>query len=132
MQSKLENWKTGIDHFNSGRYWEAHEAWERDWLTLPREEKLHIQILIHAAGVLCLIEKGRPSGAHSLLKTALAKMEQLSLWGGVSSVYPRVEISDLKKGLSELETVLRTQAQAPGVKLGRARLLLSPGPDALC
>jgi predicted metal-dependent hydrolase len=21
----------GVDLFNSGRYWEAHEAWEREW-----------------------------------------------------------------------------------------------------
>jgi Domain of unknown function (DUF309) len=131
MQSKLENWKAGIDHFNSGRYWEAHEAWERDWLTLPREEKLHIQILIQLAGVLFLIEKERVSGARSLLETALAKMVLLNELGGVSEIFPRVEILDLEMGLTELEELLRTSGPYKGIKFARARLLLSPL-DALC
>lgn len=24
--------KHGLDLFNSGRYWDAHEAWEREWM----------------------------------------------------------------------------------------------------
>jgi uncharacterized protein len=24
--------QAGIELFNDGRYWEAHEAWERDWM----------------------------------------------------------------------------------------------------
>jgi hypothetical protein len=127
MNSKLENWKAGIDHFNSGRYWEAHEAWERDWLRLPREEKLHIQILIQVAGVFFLLEKGRSRGARSLLASATAKMDQLAMLGGVSQVYPRVEISDLEKGLSDLGQLLRSSDRmVTDVKFGRARLLLSP------
>lgn len=131
MPSKLENWKAGIDHFNSKRYWEAHEAWERDWLVLPREEKLHIQILIQTAGILFLIDKGRVRGARSLLETALGKMELLAGLGGISSIYPRIEISNLKEDLTELRICLRTFLEPGHVKLGQARLLLSP-PDALC
>jgi hypothetical protein len=29
MTTGLEH---GIELFNSGRYWDAHEAWERDWM----------------------------------------------------------------------------------------------------
>lgn len=29
MSSGLQR---GIDLFNSGRYWDAHEAWEREWI----------------------------------------------------------------------------------------------------
>ena len=28
----VDGLKKGIELFNSGRYWEAHEAWERDWM----------------------------------------------------------------------------------------------------
>jgi hypothetical protein len=126
MNSKLENWKAGIDHFNSGRYWEAHEAWERDWLRLPREEKLHIQILIQVAGIFFLLEKGRLQGARSLLATAMLKMDQLSELGGVSKVYPRVEIPDLKKDLNGLDLLLGTSDRVDPPKFARARLLLSP------
>jgi hypothetical protein len=126
MNSKLENWKAGIDHFNSGHYWEAHEAWERDWLKLPQAEKLHIQILIQAAGVFFLLEKGRTRGARSLLSTAIAKMQQLAQLGGVEHVYPRVEIFELKKSLIELELLLQTSDRIGPFKFGRARLLLSP------
>jgi hypothetical protein len=126
MNSKIENWKAGIDHFNSGRYWEAHEAWERDWLRLPVAEKLHIQILIQVAGVFFLLEKGRSRGARSLLATAIAKTDQLASLGGMSQTYPRVEILDLEKGLSELSRLLQTSDQLLGLKFGQARLLLSP------
>jgi hypothetical protein len=118
----LENWKQGIDHFNAGRFWDAHEAWERGWLELPPEEKLHIQVLIQAAGVFYLVEKNRLSGAHSLLETALAKIQILRDAGGVEGIYPRVDIPGLEDMLRE---TLRTWPHLIQNSL-KARLLLSP------
>jgi predicted metal-dependent hydrolase len=45
----------GLDLFNNGYYWEAHEAWERLWQAAPRDSA-HSQLLqgliaLAAAGV---------------------------------------------------------------------------------
>ena len=32
MNSSTSGLQEGIDLFNAGHYWEAHEAWEREWM----------------------------------------------------------------------------------------------------
>ena len=39
----------GAALFNTGKFWEAHEAWEEAWLELENEEKLFLQGLIQVA-----------------------------------------------------------------------------------
>lgn len=39
----------GVELFNAGLYWEAHEAWEELWLELEDEPKLIVQGLIQLA-----------------------------------------------------------------------------------
>jgi hypothetical protein len=120
--TRLSDWQEGVDHFNSLRFWDAHEAWERGWLKLPPKEKTHIQICIQGAGVFYLIEKGRLRGAHSLAQAALGKMAWIREQGGIDSTFPRVEIPGLKEAL---ENFVQRQILAPKNRL-HARLLLSP------
>jgi hypothetical protein len=55
----------GIDLFNSGYYWEAHETWEGLWhgcgRTGPTADFLKALIKLAAAGVK--VREGRPEGA---------------------------------------------------------------------
>lgn len=39
----------GIELFNAGAWFEAHEAWEEVWLRCARQERLLVQALIHCA-----------------------------------------------------------------------------------
>ena len=39
----------GIELFNSGKFWEAHEAWEAIWLKHPEDGRFFIQGLIQLA-----------------------------------------------------------------------------------
>ena len=115
MQDFLANWQEGVEQFNARRFWEAHEAWERGWLKLPQKEKTHIQILIQAAGVFYLMEKGRTRGAQSLAQAALGKIQWLREQGGVDSSYPRVEVPGVE---AVLQDFVRT-----GILLGENRLV---------
>ena len=42
----------GIELFNSGEHWHAHEAWEPLWMGLEGDEKLFLQGFIMAAAML--------------------------------------------------------------------------------
>ncbi len=54
----------GIDLFNDGYYWEAHEAWEPIWHALgrtgPRADAIRALIKLAAAGVK--VREGQPHG----------------------------------------------------------------------
>jgi predicted metal-dependent hydrolase len=68
----------GAALFNTGKFWEAHEAWEEAWLELENEEKLFLQGLIQvAAGYHKATVQNQPRGCVSLLTTALEKLEPL-------------------------------------------------------
>lgn len=63
--SETEAFRWGLRLFDAGYYWEAHEAWESVWNSLPRHssEAAFVQGLIKlaASGVKCL--EGNRAGA---------------------------------------------------------------------
>lgn len=97
----LQAWRDGIVEFNLGRYWHAHEQWEKRWNFLPSPDREQIQSLIQAAAVFHLIERGRLSPARSLIRSMLQKREIVRERGGAS--LPRVEIPGIEELLRELE-----------------------------
>ncbi|GAB4388831.1 MAG: hypothetical protein Kow0025_10490 [Thermodesulfovibrionales bacterium] len=66
----------GMELFNEGRYFEAHEAWEMPWLRAEKgsAEKLFIQGLIMVAGALDHYVKGEHAGTEKLLDKGLARL----------------------------------------------------------
>jgi hypothetical protein len=60
-------YKRGIDLFNAGYYWEAHEAWEGLWHAqgrrVPTAEVLQGLIKLAAAGLK--VREGRPGGVRT-------------------------------------------------------------------
>lgn len=69
-------WEQGIDSFNSGDYWQAHEFWEAGWKTLQGPERTYIQALIQFCGALVHLQKGRLGPAQSLSNLALQKLSE--------------------------------------------------------
>ena len=65
----------GTAAFNSGRYWDAHEAWESAWRTLKGPDKALLQAYIMAAGALVLLEKRRPDPARRLARRYFERMK---------------------------------------------------------
>ena len=61
--------RRGLDLFNHGYFWEAHEAWEEPWQGLARDSAtaLHLQALIRmaAAALKLVMEEPRGVRAHA-------------------------------------------------------------------
>jgi hypothetical protein len=85
----IRAWKEGAIEFNAGRYWEAHERWERGWKGLPAPERAWVQGWIQLAGVLVLLGKGRARPAQALRMRALIKLNEAR---EISRVRPRLTI----------------------------------------
>lgn len=69
----------GVALFDAGHYFEAHEVWERPWLTEPDPEvRRFLQALIQlAAGFHKLRSPGGGPSAARLLGKAIAKLADL-------------------------------------------------------
>ncbi len=89
----LEQWQSseaytrGIELFNAGYYWEAHELWEEVWKVMERQGALAelLKGLIKLAAVGIKIRQGRPNAARSLLARATKHFESVA---GQCSVNP--------------------------------------------
>jgi len=57
-------WLYALELFNSGYYWESHEAWEHFWNQLGRTtpEARFVQGLIHLAAACVKLREGKPEG----------------------------------------------------------------------
>ena len=92
----------GLGLFNSGSFFEAHEALEDVWRASPKPEKKFLQGLIQVAVALHHHGKGNFVGARSLLKRA---SRNLSLYpenfGGVHLHSLLNSIADWQRALDE-------------------------------
>ena len=68
----------GVDLFNFGFYWEAHEAWEPVWHRSGHESAAGIfaKALVQGAAVMLLQRTGRPGGIERLLARARRNFER--------------------------------------------------------
>jgi len=67
----------GIDHFNAGRYFDAHEVWEEIWLRSSGDTKTFYQMLIQAAVGLHHYERGNARGAKGMYNNVVDKLNRL-------------------------------------------------------
>ncbi len=85
----VEQWREcssylwGIDLFNAGFYWEAHEAWEQVWIAVARQgtiaDFLKALIKLAAAGV-----KARENRSYGVIRHANRCLELLSYLGNLT------------------------------------------------
>ena len=79
--------------FEAGEFFEAHEYWERVWLTAPEPEKTLLQALIQVAASFHHFHRGNSSGTTSLLRSALRRLERYpGSFAGVAIAPLRVAI----------------------------------------
>lgn len=73
----------GVEQFNRGEYFAAHETWERLWLEAGGQKKLFLQGTIQLAAAFHHLGRGNTRGARTLLRAGRAKLEQISpvFWG---------------------------------------------------
>lgn len=56
------DYREGVDLFNRGEFWHAHEAWETRWLRSSGRARLFIQGLIQVAAALVHWQRGNHRG----------------------------------------------------------------------
>ncbi len=69
--------REGLEEYAAGRYWNAHERWERVWRGLRGDERHYVQGLIMLAAAAWHVERGRESTARRLLYRAAAHFAQM-------------------------------------------------------
>ncbi len=73
-----EKFRKGLEQFNRGQFFEAHETWEEIWLASPEPERSFLQGIIQVAAAFHHYTRGNPAGAESLLAVGLKKLERFS------------------------------------------------------
>jgi uncharacterized protein len=104
--SQHEAYLGGVDLFNHGYYWEAHEAWESAWHAVGRRGAIAdlLKGLIHLAAAGVKLREDRPTGVVSHLQKASALFEKTAAAAGDRS---------LGLSLSELLQTTREAARQP-------------------
>ena len=77
--------RRGVDQFNRGEYWHAHESWEGEWLATTGDRAQLLQGLIQLAAACYHVQKGRPRNAEKLRGISLRRLSSLpDGFGGVN------------------------------------------------
>ncbi|MCI0423313.1 MAG: DUF309 domain-containing protein [Acidobacteria bacterium] len=73
--SEEEYFERGVALFNSGKFWEAHEAWEEIWKNRPEDGRFFIQGLIQLAAAYHQLGKRVHRGVLIHLKQAQERLK---------------------------------------------------------
>src|SRR5262245_7987751 len=99
-----DSFEAGINFFNGGRYFEAHEVWEDMWRSSQGPLRMFYQGLVQAAVGLHHLSHGNLNGAAAQLRKSLSKLEQ----------YPeRFGRIDNGKLIADLRNVLKAMTPQP-------------------
>ena len=93
----------GLDLFNHGYYWEAHEAWEGLWHACGRRGRLadFFKGLIQLAVAGVKLREGRPEGVRSHAARAAALFEQVP-----ENVFMGLSLADLQAAAKRCEAAI--------------------------
>ena len=123
MTLSNESFRLGVDLFNRGHFFEAHEALEDVWRALPRDSasrrrfRLHLQGLIQVAVAFHHYSTGNLVGARSVLARALRNLR------GAERSFPDLDFDGLRAELADWQrhlagTGLRPRAAHISFKVG--------------
>jgi hypothetical protein len=68
--------RRGLEQFNRGEFFEAHETWEEIWLASPEPERTFLQGIIQISAAFHHYSRSNHKGACSLMEAGLKKLEQ--------------------------------------------------------
>lgn len=66
----------GIEHFNAGRFFQAHETWETAWHPSPSDEREFWQGMTQLAVGFTHYQRGNPKGSVTLLQRGARKISK--------------------------------------------------------
>ena len=109
MNSHEKNrlYQRGLEAFNSGRFFDAHELWEDVWRETPEPDKRFLQGLIQVAAAFHHYSRGNMLGTRKLLQAGLLKLDAFPATHGGLAIEPlRAAVRDW------LQTMARGEAPA--------------------
>jgi uncharacterized protein len=90
-----ENHRLGIGHFNAGRFFPAHEAWETAWKQAKgTEEEEFFKGLSQLGAGYVHYRRGNPHGAHTLLRRATSRIRRFGPRRRGLDLVSLVEVAD--------------------------------------
>jgi uncharacterized protein len=90
----------GIDLYNAGHYWNAHEAWEQVWLDSERDMRGFYQGLIQVTAAFVHVTRNEFPGAIRLLDAGIEKLEKYP------ATFHGVQLNDLLRGARQARSRL--------------------------
>jgi len=106
-QQAMALFQKGLEQFNHGEFFESHESWELIWLPAPEPDKTFLQGIVQVAAALHHYQRDNLSGARSLLRRGLAKIEQFP------ADYRGLRLEELRSNVRAWQTFLRHASGAP-------------------
>ena len=95
-----EQFRRGVEQFNSRLFFEAHETWEEIWLATPEPDKTFLQGIIQIAAAFHHYGRGNTRGTRSLLVAGLKRLERFpAVHRELALESLRVEARDWIEGL---------------------------------
>jgi uncharacterized protein len=70
-----QHFTRGVEHFNAGEFWEAHESWEELWLAAESDLVEFLQGLIQLAAAYHHVKRGTWRGAVRLFDASLRRLD---------------------------------------------------------
>jgi predicted metal-dependent hydrolase len=105
----------GLAQFRAGRFFEAHEEWEKLWMTSDGDAKVFLQALIQLAAACVHLKRGNAAPGMRLLALAAGKLDRFG------EAYGDVRLDFLRRGIATAQEQLRDGA-APGEAAKTLRL----------
>jgi uncharacterized protein len=101
----------GLEAFNSGRFYDAHEQWEEVWLETQNPEKVFLQGLIQVAAAFHHYSRENRLGTQKLLQAGLAKIEPFP------QVHRRLELEPLRVAVRRWLVALDADENPPNEEI---------------
>jgi pSer/pThr/pTyr-binding forkhead associated (FHA) protein len=110
----------GIEHFNAGRYFDAHEVWEEIWLRSSDDTKVFYQMLIQAAVGLHHYERGNSRGARGMHNNVVEKL------GRLPSVFMSLDLVEFSRNFNVFlaDLIESNNEAAPSIDKPRPQIRL--------
>ena len=107
----------GVDLYNHGFLWEAHESWEGLWHASKHDriQALYLQALIQTAAAWLKIPMGQPRGVERLSELALAKLDEVARF---DDPYMGLELEPFRLAVRNFAARPAEPAERPRIVLG--------------
>jgi len=99
LDKMSELFQRGLDEYDKGEYFEAHEAWEDLWSDYNFPDRKFVQGLIQLSVSFVHLGNGNLTGAKNLLKKCQQKFEDYN------GMHRDINLSDLKSSIEAVEIV---------------------------